>query len=137
MPAQYSTTSPYTKRAQAAERMLERWRIGLQNAIEILEIVGYSVTLDHRGCYKVTPPGPSGVTIDEDKKELLEQPGFLDEYPPMLSTKNIAAITGMSQGRITILCKDGKLPATKIGDGRWFVPKTYFTDASLHFDAEA
>ena len=42
--------------ARAAERLLERKRIGLESAIEALETVGYAVTVNAEGRYTVTPP---------------------------------------------------------------------------------
>ena len=45
-------------RAQAAERLLERKRMGLESAIEALEAVGYRVIAREDGSYAVRPPCP-------------------------------------------------------------------------------
>ena len=43
-------------RTQAAERLLERKRMGLESAIEALEAVGYRVVEREDGSYAVRPP---------------------------------------------------------------------------------
>ena len=111
-------------RAQAAERMLERMRMGLDNAVEALETVGYAVEQDRAGNYHVSPPrrvvatkpGPSAAP------QVVPE-GFLAEYPPMLTPANVAEILGLSIGRVRTMCVNGKLPATKVGNNRWLVPK--------------
>jgi len=43
-------------RARSAERLLNRKRMGLESAIEALEIVGYRVSQDEDGDFRVVQP---------------------------------------------------------------------------------
>lgn len=74
-------------RAQAAERMLERKRMGLESAIEALEAVGYRVIRRDDGSYAVRPPYIRSTTKDdvEAGKIQTQSTDFLAEYPIMLT----------------------------------------------------
>ena len=50
----------------------------------------------------------------------------------MLTVKDVVEITGLHEGSIRRLCKDGKIPAMKIG-GRIRIPKKFLLDS---FDAD-
>ena len=103
-------------RALAAERMLERKRIGLESAIEALETVGYLVQKDEQGKFKVTQPFSvldelgGGVSYGDNGK------GFLGDYPEVLTVKDAAAILGVSCRTVSRLCASNQLPSFKVGN---------------------
>lgn len=116
-------------RAQAAERVLERKRIGLECAIEALEAVGYGVAIDSQGRYRVIPPsGQILIPADGNAGAQVDRESFLGEYPHMLTPTLIAEIMGCSATHIRALCNEGKLPAVKVGKGRWYIPKPHFIE---------
>ena len=122
-------------RAYAATRVLERRRISLEAAVEVLEIVGYKVYQDREGHYNVEPPHDilsKYDTFPEVKMEPKAKAQFLADYPTMLTVKDVVEITGFAEGSVRRLCKEGKIPSMKIG-GRIRIPKKYLMDA---FDAE-
>lgn len=104
-------------RAQAAERFLERKRIGLESAIEALEVVGYSVQQDVQGSYRVSPPRTSFgmLNSNDDERTTGVSDEFLDGYPPLLTVKEVAAILGVSSRTVSRLCEKGEIPSSKIG----------------------
>lgn len=104
-------------RALAAERFLERKRIGLECAVEALETVGYHVKQDEQGKFRVTQPS----TINESFGVVSfgscsTQDEFLGEYPPILSTDQVAEILGVSKRTVTRLCVNSHLPSFKVGN---------------------
>ncbi|MBR1830297.1 MAG: helix-turn-helix domain-containing protein [Atopobiaceae bacterium] len=118
-------------RAYAATRVLERRRISLEAAVEVLEIVGYKVYQDREGHYNVEPPHDilsKYDTFPEVKIAPAEKAEFLAEYPTMLTVKDVVEITGFAEGSVRRLCKEGKIPSMKIG-GRIRVPKRYLLDS--------
>ena len=122
-------------RAHAATRVLERRRISLEAAVEVLEIVGYKVYQDREGHYNVEPPHDHISKYDvvpEVKPTPEAKERFLEDYPTMLTVNETAEITGLHEGTIRRLCKDGKIPAVKIG-GRIRIPKRFLLDS---FDAD-
>ncbi|MBP3894597.1 MAG: helix-turn-helix domain-containing protein [Atopobiaceae bacterium] len=122
-------------RAYAATRVLERRRISLEAAVEVLEIVGYKVYQDRDGHYNVEPPHDHISKYDvvpEVKPTPEAKEKFLEDYPTMLTVNDMAEITGLHVGTIRRLCKDGKIPALKIG-GRIRIPKKFLLDS---FDAD-
>ena len=120
---------PEEARAQAAERLLNRKRMGMEIAIEALESVGYAVRQSESGRYKVYPPEiviPTAIAAEPKPPQRQPMPeGFLAEYPAMLSTKDVAEITRMAVTSVRRLCKEGKLPSSKVG-GRVMVQKDLF-----------
>lgn len=123
-----------SQRVHAIESILDRKRIGLESAIEVLEAAGYSVLFDPSAKrYRVTPP--SDLVEQEEPDEPTEdslcalQDEFLADYPKMLTVKDVAEITGMHAGSVRRLCNAGKIPFTKFGS-RLYIPKTYFTQSN-------
>lgn len=53
---------------------------------------------------------------------------FLDEYPHLLTPRDISSITGISVCYSRKLCREQVLPAVQVGNGRWFVPKPKFIE---------
>lgn len=115
-------------RAQAAERLLERKRMGLESAIEALEVAGYRVVERQDGSYAVRPPYIRSATRDEvDAGKIMTQPvDFLEDYPIMLTAQHVAEITGMHVNRVREMFNKQVLPAVKLGNGRWYLPKQKF-----------
>lgn len=113
--------------ARAAERLLERKRIGLESAIEALETVGYAVAVNSEGRYTVTPPSGEDAIVAAPI-EAPKPKAFLEDYPDLLTPTHIAEITGMTVQYTRKLCRDGNLPAIQIGESRWYVPKKRFVD---------
>ena len=115
----------YKNRAAAATRLLERRRESLEVAITALEIVGYKVYQDREGRYRVEPPNDR-IGKYETFREMSPTPemkaGMLEEYPTMLSVKDVSEIMGLSEGAVRRLCKQEKIPNMKIG-GRIRIPK--------------
>ena len=113
--------------AQAAERLLERKRLGLESAIAALEAVGYRVTRKANDTYSVRAPyvrpreEPKEAEIDA-REPRSAPPGFLADYPLMLTPRQVSEITGQHVGSIRRLCEQGKLPFAKIG-GRIRIPR--------------
>lgn len=116
-------------RAQAAERFLERRRMGIECAVEALEVVGYGVTIDSQGRYKVIPPnGQIPSYVGDGSSAQADPDTFLGEYPHMLTPTHIAEIMGCSVQTVRTLCNDGVLPAVQMGTHRWYVPKPFFIE---------
>lgn len=69
---------------RAAERLLERKRMGLESAIEALETVGYAVTIDADGRYRVSIP-LANTPQKESSPAPVVQGGFLTGYPDLLT----------------------------------------------------
>lgn len=115
-------------RSQAAERLLERKRMGLESAVEALEAVGYRVIRREDGSYAVRPPYVRSTTRDDaEAGKIQTQPSdYLADYPVMLTAKHIAEITGLSIGRVRTMFKNQALPAVKLENNRWYVPKQKF-----------
>jgi len=110
-------------RAKAAERLLNRKRMGLECAIEALEAVGYEVRQNSSGYYKVmTPAAPVAVAPEPVVVEIPIGAGFLDEYPDMLSPQDVAKISGITEASVRRMCKEKRLASSKIG-GRVRIPK--------------
>ena len=129
-------TEPLTQeeaRAQAAERLLNRKRVSIDTAIEALELVGYTVRLHDNGRYSVDPPEqiiplaePEPEPKLEPKIPPIDRPtGFLDDYPDMLSPRQVSEITGLTTASVRRLCKQGKLLSSKVG-GRVVINKQQF-----------
>lgn len=121
----------YQDRAYAATRVLERRRISLEAAVEVLEIVGYKVYQNREGHYNVEPPRDKISKFDafpEVKPTPEAKAGYLADYPIMLTVNDAADITGFAVGSIRRLCKDGKIPSMKVG-GRIRIPKQFFLDS--------
>lgn len=121
--------------ARAAERLLERKRIGLESAIEALETVGYAVTVNAEGRYTVTPPTGEAV-VPAVPAEQPKPKAFLEDYPDLLTPAHISAISGMSPQHIRVLCREGGLPAVQVGGSRWYVPKKKFIDMIMGGECE-
>ena len=121
---QQVTTSAETPFSHAAERLLERKRIGLESAIEALETVGYRVSTDDDGHFRVAAiassnaPGKAAVAPSVNTE-------FLQDYPELLRPSHIAEITGMHASHVRSLCQEGTIPAVRVGS-RWLVPKERF-----------
>ena len=124
----------YKDRADAATRLLERRRDSIELAIQALEIVGYKVYWERNGGYRVEPPHdkiskfeavPTVKPTPEAKAK------FLEDYPPMLTVRDVSEIMGFSEGAIRRLCKEDKIPNMKMG-GRIRIPKKFLLDS---FDA--
>ncbi len=117
-------------RAQAAERLLERKRMGLESAVEALETVGYRVIRREDGTYAVRPPYVRTAAPDDDKRgKITTQPvDFLADYPIMLTAKHVAEITGLSIGRVRTMFINQTLPAVKLENNRWYLPKQKFME---------
>lgn len=113
--------------AQAAERLLERKRIRLESAIEALETVGYAVEQSKDGHYRVTSASnrAAAEVATETVSDVME---FLDEYPHLLTPRDISSITGFSVCYSRKLCREQVLPAVQVGSGRWFAPKPKFVE---------
>ena len=121
----------YQDRAYAATRMLERRRISLEAAIEVLEIVGYKVYQDREGHYNVEPPHDKiskYETFPDVKPDPETKAKFLEEYPVMLTVKDVAEITGFHEHSVRRLCQEDKIPSMKIG-GRLRIPKQFFLES--------
>ena len=75
-------------RAQAAERLLERKRMGLESAVEALEAVCYRVIRREDGSYAVRPPYVCSTTRDDvEAGKIQTRPSdYLADYPVMQST---------------------------------------------------
>ena len=118
-------------RAEAATRALERKRICLETAIEALEVVGYKVYQGNDGRYNVQPPRDRESkydvypTVEPSPKA---KGAFLSDYPAMLTTKDVAEITGLHVHSVRRLCKDGKIPNMKFGQ-KVMIPKDIFTES--------
>ena len=126
--------------ARAAERLLERKRMGLESAIEALETVGYAVTVNADGRYTVMPPTGEGA-VAAVPAEAPKPKAFLEDYPDLLTPKHIAKLTGMTPEYTRKMCRDGYLPAVQLGESRWYIPKKSFIDlvmgrVDLESDAE-
>ena len=117
MPAKEERTTVNGQRAEAAERMLERKRLGLESAIEALETVGYRVVQDERGQYNVFPPRPIWQTLGSDALDEDDEPAsvLLDGYPVLLTIKEAAEILGVSGRTVSRLCAKGEIDSFKIG----------------------
>lgn len=67
---------------------------------------------------------------------LSEQPpapaGFLDGWPDLLDTDALSQLLGLCAATVRDLCRDGELPAVKLG-GRWFVARR---DLAALFEGE-
>ena len=114
------------ERAKAAERLLERKRMGLESAIEALEAVGYRVERRDDGTFAVRAPYIRVPLPDKETGATTSVPaGFLDEYPSALTAKDVADITGMHVNSVRRLCTEGRLPSAKIG-GRRLIAKSDF-----------
>lgn len=113
--------------AQAAERLLERKRLGLESAIETLETVGYTVEQSKDGHYRVTPVS-SRAAAEVTTETISDATEFLDEYPHLLTPRGISSITGFSVCYSRKLCREQVLPAVQVGSGHWFVPKPKFIE---------
>lgn len=113
------------ERAMAAERLLERKRMGLESAIEALEAVGYRVVRRDDGTFAVRAPYVRVPLPDEAevKGSTTVPAGFLAEYPEALTARDVAEITGMHVNSVRRLCTDGRLPSAKIG-GRRLIAKS-------------
>lgn len=46
----------------------------------------------------------------------------LEDYPPMVSPKQLGELTGMHPETVRRLCQSGQLPARKIGK-QWFIDR--------------
>ena len=123
-------------RAQAAERLLERKRMGLQSAVEALEAVGCRVIEREDGTYAVRPPYVrSAARDDTDAVKVQTQPAdYLAEYPVMLTAAHVAEITGLHVNRVRRMFKNHALPAVKLENNRWYLPKQKFMAI---FDAQS
>lgn len=135
MTATIESTRLMKDRAHAATRVLERRRISLEAAVEVLEIVGYKVYQDREGHYNVEPPHDhisKYEVVPEIKPTPEAKEKFLEDYPTMLTVKEVVEIAGLHEGTVRRLCKDGKIPAMKIG-GRIRIPKRFLLDS---FDAD-
>ena len=99
-------------RARSAERLLNRKRMGLESAIEALEIVGYRVSQDEDGDFRVVQPH-DGWSCTSGADEPLE--GVLEGFPPLLKTEDVAEIIGVSHRTVSRLCANGEIPSVKIG----------------------
>lgn len=117
-------------RAQAAERLLERKRMGLESAIEALEVVGYRVIAREDGSYAVRPPYVrTAARSDSDAGKVVTQPSdFLADYPPMLTAQHVAEITGLHVNRVRSMFSRQALPAVKLDNNRWYLPKQKFME---------
>lgn len=113
--------------ARAAERLLERKRIGLESAIEALETVGYAVEQSKDGHYRVTSAS-NRAAVEVTTETMSDDVEFLDEYPHLLTPRDISSITGFSVCYSRKLCREQVLPAVQVGSGRWFVPKPKFIE---------
>lgn len=114
-------------RAQAAERLLERKRMGLESAVEVLEVLGHRVVQRDDGTYAVRPPYVKPETEEEPLKPQTEAvpTRFLDDHPKTLSVVDVSEITGMHPVSVHKLCRRGELPHAK-SDGKLFIPKQPF-----------
>ena len=121
--------------ARAAERLLERKRMGLESAIEALETVGYSVTVNADGRYTVMPPMSDGA-VTTVLAEAPKPKAFLEDYPDLLTPTHLSEITGMTVQYTRKLCRDGYLPAVQVGESRWYVPKKRFVDFVMQSEGE-
>lgn len=64
---------------------------------------------------------------DVEAGKIQTQPSdYLADYPVMLTAKHIAEITGLSIGRVRTMFKNQALPAVKLENNRWYVPKQKF-----------
>ena len=104
-------------RVRAAERLLERKRIGLESAIEALETVGYRVHQEEDGGFKVSQPASAPTTrggrTHEGASDGME--AVLAGYPQILSADQAAEILGVSKRTVSRLCADSRLPSFKVG----------------------
>lgn len=117
--AAHEPTSVEDARAQAAERLLERKRMGLESAIEALEAVGYRVVRRDDGTYAVRPPYVRTAPSEDGERLTHTVPAdFLAEYPSALTTSDVAKITGMHVNSIRRLCYEGRIPSAKVGGKR-------------------
>lgn len=114
-------------RAQAAERLLERKRMGLESAVEALEAVGYRVVHRDDGTYAVRPPyvRPEPTTKNPSDTPSSVADDFLADYPPTLTVRDVSEITGLHVGSVRRLLSRGELPHAKVG-GRLLIPKSEF-----------
>lgn len=113
------------ERAMAAERLLERKRMGLESAIEALEAVGYRVVRRDDGTFAVRAPYVR-VPLPEEgttAPSTTVPAGFLAEYPEALTAKDVSEITGLHVNSVRRLCTEGRLPSAKIG-GRRLIAKS-------------
>lgn len=123
-------------RAQAAERLLERKRLGLESAIEALEAVGYRVVEREDGSYAVRPPYVRTAPPDDADcgKAVTQSADFLANYPIMLTAQHVAEITGLHVNRVRSMFNRQALPAVKLDNNRWYLPKQKFLEL---FDAKS
>ena len=123
-------------RAQAAERLLERKRVGLESAIEALEAVGYRVIEREDGSYAVRPPYVRMAPPDDadSGKAVTQSADFLADYPLMLTAQHVAEITGLHVNRVRSMFNRQALPAVKLENNRWYLPKQKFLEL---FDAKS
>ena len=118
------------KRARMLEGILERNRIGLESAIEVLEVAGYTIYQDEKTRrYRVIPPVETLIEEDEEDELPARKGDSLAEYPPMLTIKDVVEITALHEGSVRRLCQNGDIPSTKVG-GRIYIPKTVFEQTS-------
>ncbi|MBQ9059385.1 MAG: helix-turn-helix domain-containing protein [Atopobiaceae bacterium] len=120
----------YKDRADAATRLLERRRESLEVAIAALEIVGYKVYQDREGSYRVEPPHDrisKYEAVPEVKPTPQVKARLLEDYPTMLTVKDVSEIMGFSEGAVRRLCKEDKIPNMKMG-GRIRIPKQYILE---------
>ncbi|MDO4850829.1 MAG: hypothetical protein Q4A93_03115 [Actinomycetota bacterium] len=93
----------YKDRADAATRLLERRRESLEVAIAALEIVGYKVYQDREGSYRVEPPHDrisKYEAVPEVKPTPQVKAKLLEDYPTMLTVKDVSEIMGFSEGAV-------------------------------------
>ena len=108
------------EKARAAEGMLNRKRLGLESAIEALELVGYRVSQDAHGAFHVT--AATGSFANGADVDVAAPSAFLGDYPDLLTVDNLVEILGVSDRSVYRMCANEELPSIKVGR-RVYVPK--------------
>ena len=49
-------------------------------------------------------------------------------YQDLLTIKDVSEITGMTPQYLRRLAREGRIPAVRIGERKWYLPKTRFVE---------
>ena len=53
---------------------------------------------------------------------------MFSDYPDLLTIKDVSEITGMTPQYLRRLAREGRIPAVRIGERRWYLPKVRFIE---------
>ena len=53
---------------------------------------------------------------------------MFEDRPDLMTIKNVSEITGLSPQYLRQLARQGRIPAVRIGERRWYIPKIHFIE---------